>query len=232
MIKVFKISPEDTDSTCYFDFEGWEDVILDGNRDAISMHTDYNLYDRINRYCIEYNELQDAIYEAGTRCGTYKSATEAIEDLLEFKPTTMQVHKIKSILEKADNDYPRTDFDKLMTDLLSACEKRIWTHKTIRGYCQRDWQTIYYPVDSYSDDFINYIESLYFNTGTEVCICETDGENDSCDPWDYDDNYYNYYAERFWNDDLLKEQIAKDTGDSDVVIYEPHKVTTTMWDIA
>ncbi len=43
---------------------------------------------------------------------------------------------------------------------------------TLRGCCQNDWQTIYYPAKDYDDDFIRMLEIEYFNLGTEWMVNE------------------------------------------------------------
>lgn len=235
MIKVFKVEPEFTDSTPYFDFDGWNDFIIDGNRDFSSFHTDYELYDNIKRYCIEYDEISYAIDDLGS--GNYNNATEIIESFLGFKPTTRQVHQIKEILAKptdhsVSNYY--TDRERI-AELLTVCEKRQWETSTIKGCCQGDWQIIFYPVEQYSTDFIEYIESLYFNTGTEVAICGTESEDeDFDDPGDYSDTYYEYYSyDASWTDEELKKHVAHDTGadPSEISIYEPEEVRTTVYNL-
>lgn len=228
-----------TDTDIYFDFEGWDDFIIDGNSEFRDFHTDYNLYDRIQRYCVEYNELQNAIADSGHEYESvpyYKNATEAIEDYLGFTPTKMQVHKITAALEKADEKYPYTDFDALTVDLLSICEKREWTTETIHGCCQGDWQTVFYPADEYSNEFVNYIESVYFNTGAEYCIID-DPElekyaiTEECTPDDFEDFdcYCNYYRNGItWNNHLLSEEIKKETGADEVILYTISEYTTSV----
>lgn len=227
---AIQCDPEYTDLAPYFDFDGWDDFIIDGNNQLYSYHTNYDLYDRIQRYCIEYNELQNAIADSGheyINVTYYKNATEAIEDYLGFTPTKMQVHKIKAALDEADKQYPNTDFDALTVELLSICEKRTWTTATIQGYSQGDWQTIFYPVDSYSDEFVNYIESIYFNTGDEFKIIDDPDAadvdiTDETTPDDFDgfDCYYNYYRSGLtWDDDLLAEEIKKETGADEVILF-------------
>lgn len=227
---AIQCDPEYTDVETYFDFDGWDNFIIDGNNRLYSYHTDYDLYDRIQRYCIEYNELQNAIADSGHEYESvpyYKNATEAIEDYLGFTPTKMQVHKIKAALDEADKQYPNTDFDLLTTKLLSICEKRDWQTTTIKGYCQRDWQTVFYPADEYTNEFVNYIESVYFNTGDEFKIVDDPDVadvdiTDETTPDDFDgfDCYYNYYrSDLTWNNDLLAEEIKKETGADEVILF-------------
>ena len=236
MKKVVAIqgNPEFTVPEDYFDFDGWDDFIIIGGRYFTDFHTDYPLYDRIYRYCIDYPELQNAIDDAGktwwdgsyTHEPDYKNATEAIKDMLEFTPTKMQVHKIIECLNKPDssacNSYYRDN--ERIAELLSICERREWTVGSMHGCSQGDCVEIIYPEKCYNDDFINYIESVYFNTGEEYLICENqephydeDGEL-NISPCDYD-GYWDYFQTNLtWNDDLLKKRIAEDTGADEVIL--------------
>ena len=123
----------------------------------------------------------------------------------------------------------------LLAELLSICEKREWTADTIRGCSQSEWQTIIYPVDSYTDEFINYIESIYFNTGDEYAIATVDDDDTADSPLECDDVYYNYYpSDVTWNDDLLKKAISDETGEpiENIILYEWHSCTSDVWNVA
>lgn len=48
----------------------------------------------------------------------------------------------------------------------------VW--QEIHGSTQRDWQTIVYPSNFYSDDDIKMFEALFFNTGSEYEITYDD----------------------------------------------------------
>lgn len=236
-INAYEMNPETVDYDNYFDFDGWDDFIITGNRDYTDYHTDYDLFNRIKRYCIEYDELLDEIDNIKLY-DRYKNVTEIIYDYLGIKASTKQVHDIIETLKKPEN-HCCTDYysdDERIADLLTICEKREWTTEIIRGCCQRDCQIVFYPVDSYSDEFINYIESIYFGTGAEYKICEYDNppdEVDSDNVYD-DDGYFNYYGSNVtWNDDLLQKEIANETGvkPDDVSIYHisTSQVTVESW---
>lgn len=235
--KAFRIEPECVDYENYFDFDGWEDFIIDGNDDYSKFHTDYDLYFRIKKYCIDYNDLQEAIDDIDSEYSYYKNVTEAIEDYLGFTPSKKQVHDIKATLQKPESHscFDYYSDDERIADLLTICEKREWTTGTIRGCCQGDWQTVFYPVDRYDDDFINWIESVYFGTGEEYAICcYEDGEEFDA-PYECDDAYYDYFQSNVtWNEDLLKKAISKETGvdPGDITLYDPECVTETIWHAA
>lgn len=170
-----------------------------------------------------------AKFDAGAP-GAYETKTGAIEDYLGFTPTEKQVEDIDAALKNA------IDCDDLMVDLLTICEKRRWIHKTICGYCQRDWNDIFYPAELYDDDFIDFVSSIYFGTGSEYMIYECDENDDKTDPLDCD-GYCDYFSDTIArNDDLLKERIAEDERikPEDVTIYHIHTKHTTIdsWEVA
>ena len=238
-INAYEMNPEYVDYNNYLDFDGWDDFIITGNRDYTSYHTDYNIFYRIQRYCIDYDDLLNAINDSGRNYGRYytpefKNATEAISYYLDIKPSTKQVHDIIKTLRKPDGLY--YDDDDRTAELLSICEKREWTTAEIRGCCQGDYQTVFYPVDTYSNDFVNYIESVYFGTGAEYKICEYDNapsEIDSDIVYD-SDGYFNYYgSDIIYDDDLLRAEIAKEENvkPEDINIYHvtTNRVTVESW---
>lgn len=232
-IKAFKMNPENVDSTIYLNFDGWDDFIIDGNSDFLSMHTDYKLYDRIKSYCVESDELLDVFndYGDGYTYG-WKNRTAIIEDYLGFHPTTKQVHDIINAL--AEYDKTRVD-DDLIVSLLRICEKRPWTRAKIAGYVPGEWQNVFYPTTEYNGSFINYIESAYFNTGDEYGIVCVDDEDNGTEPYKYDDIYYDYFASDItWNEDKLKKAIADNVygKPEDVVIYDYAEIKATVWHVA
>ena len=107
----------------------------------------------------------------------------------------------------------RTQFYKALTscrdDSENACNVLNlifggnWKYKIIRGCCQGDWADFIYNAAVISDEEVEYIESVYFNTGYELGIIEdADGVDleavdiSSVDYWDYTD--------KFRNDDIAK----------------------------
>lgn len=93
-----------------------------------------------------------------------------------------------------------------------------WKYKTIRGCCQSDWADFIYNAAVISDEEVEYIESVYFNTGYELGVIEdADGmdletvDTSSVDYWDYTDKFRN-------------EDIAKHLGfnPADCVFMEEH----------
>lgn len=226
-IKVFRtLEPCDIDN--YMEFDEWEDFIIDGNNDYKSYHSDYNLYKNLFAYCIESDALSDYITDAEDHAEyrDYDTATAAIKDLLEFTPSTKQVHDIKVVLESG------MDEDEKMAELLTICEKRQWVTRQITGCCQGDWNCIFYPVDSYNDEFIDYIESVYFNTRDEYAYDLVTDDDLSGSPKELPDACYDYLPSSInYDTDKVKAHFAEFYGmnPDDVILYEPHETTTTTW---
>ena len=71
--------------------------------------------------------------------------------------------------------YPRTE---TLCQLLSAMTSKKWDYTTIRGYCQRDWNYLYYPEDGTVDTRL--IEAIYFGLYRDYSVHVNDfnDEND------------------------------------------------------
>jgi hypothetical protein len=107
-----------------------------------------------------------------------------------------------------DAIYDRFDGEKRILRALHLVTGERYDVRTIRGCCQSDWQTIYYPVEEYTRDALDILEADYFNTGTEWIV-----DVDGCDV-----GVYTYS----WNNDGTREEIADAVGvdPADVVLLE------------
>lgn len=70
------------------------------------------------------------------------------------------------------NGYRATDKspDDCRAEMLSIFTGEEYETATINGYCQGDWQTVYYPKEQHNKDAIEELEILYFNKGTEWIV--------------------------------------------------------------
>ena len=99
-----------------------------------------------------------------------------------------------------------------------------WKYKVIRGCCQGDWADFIYNAAVISEEEVNYIEAVYFNTGYELGIIEdTDKEPEEIDIsdvdcWDYTDK---------WKDEDIIEHCGFLPGSA--VVLEEHKSTVTVY---
>jgi hypothetical protein len=92
----------------------------------------------------------------------------------------------------------RFDGEKRILRALHLLTGKRYSVRTLRGCCQGDWQTIYYPVEDYSREALEALEIEYFNTGSEW-IVDPDGDSVSI------------YAHG-WNNDLIREELAAAVG--------------------
>ena len=83
-----------------------------------------------------------------------------------------ELNSIKSLIRSFD--YARADNDKIICSLLAIVEGEPWDYMTIRGSGQSDWNTIYYPVNQWTDKSLENFSMEYFNEGTEWIIHDED----------------------------------------------------------
>lgn len=69
-----------------------------------------------------------------------------------------------------------TGYDYEILDELKKVTGKVWKTYTMRGYCQGDWQILYYVVDEVTSSEIETIENFYMGKVTEFEI-EEDGED-------------------------------------------------------
>lgn len=86
----------------------------------------------------------------------------------------------------------------------------------IRGCVQREWNTMYAPKKYCTKEYINLVESLYFNTGMEIESCLSYDEINS--PDDIDSGEYGYFNE--YDEEGLKKRLKERYGvNCEVVLW-------------
>lgn len=122
-----------------------------------------------------------------------------------------EVKKWKELLEN------HCYVEQIIEEALQLITGQKWRKETIRGYMQREWQTIY--VNSLvSDKAVNYLEMCYFNTGSEFIVYESEEDYEN-------ENGYSIYL-----DCCDKSDIAEYLGceESDLKVFKYvgyHKVS-------
>ena len=106
----------------------------------------------------------------------YESAREAIEEFLPASKGEYSPDDITALqgLVKAYTQCSRAETNNIFCRVLSIVDGKKWGWKIIRGYCQSDWNEIFYPVDDWSREALAAFEIEYFNMGSEWII--DDGE--------------------------------------------------------
>ena len=208
-----------------FDYRIYEDnvnesIIVDGGRDFVSMNDD-NLV-AIKKMINDYNSYDYEVYYEG-------SIKMYVNDYLPKKDNLkrysgVELHRIKELLEKDKDE------ETILTCLEIITGK---THKAgaIRGYCQGDYCKIYYPEDV-SQEELDYLEAVYFGTGTEYEVHDEDNDVNEAD----DISGYTYLSTKWRTEDVKKEiaSFYKNTKPEDVVLYtikKSYKVTHYIYEV-
>lgn len=148
----------------------------------------------------------------------YKNATDAINDLLEpekARYNTRDIHALKELVE-AYTEAGSLEKNNILCKVLSVVTGRKWDWRIIRGYCQGDWNEIFYSVDDWSREALAAFETMYFNTGSEWII--HDEENTPEGPEDI--SGYSCYIVADTEEGIRKELAAvAGCAPSDLVIW-------------
>lgn len=211
-----KIYAKQLDPEC-FDYRVYEDnvdedIIVEGNRDYPGFHDEdlksikefinnYNSYD----YEVFYDtKIKDYVIDYLPRKDNGK----------QYSPS--ELHQLKDALDNLDE----TDITIIC---LSIIKGKQYETRCIRGYCQGDWCKIYCPVST-SQKEIDYLEAVYFATGSEYEI------HDSDKPVNSEDDIEGYsMLITDWREEDIKEQIAsqfKNAKPEDVVLYQIERTYT------
>lgn len=90
----------------------------------------------------------------------YRTGAELVLDIFGVKATPYQVAQVRKAF-KRHNLSTQGNNDTICA-IMTALTPHSWECNTIRGCCQSDWATIYYPADKYSADDIKYYEAFFF----------------------------------------------------------------------
>ena len=103
-----------------------------------------------------------------------------------------------------------------ITRVLSAITGEKWAYYTLRGCYQGDIAHLIYKDGTISKDYASYIESVYFNTGAEICVLN-DGGNPPESVMEFYENGYFDYVPGAYIDDIAK---FIGTDKSNLKLYE------------
>lgn len=203
-----KVYARTTGYDSYIDWEGYMDpyiedgsIILDGGKDLVSFNT--AVLKNIDKLVDDYEDdgLQYCLE-------TYLKK----ESGKKYSPA--ELHKIKEALERKDLRY--YDYiESLRVIILSIIKGKKYEIRPIRGCSQGDYADLY-VAEELPREVSKDIEAIYFGTGTEIVI--DDSEKEIVDPKDI--SGYAIYTSKY-NEDDLKEEIADYAGckTEDVVLW-------------
>lgn len=223
MLYAKQIAPEFQESPLFMGEEMWpENIAICGNRYYREHRPDY--FERVQN-ALDEGELAEAIegfsgvVESAYFSSFYKNVTEAFLDLLppegRSRYSTKEIHALKGLF----HDYGRgrsSDDDQIFLEVLSIVTGKKWAYKDLRGNCQGDWNGLYYPVDEWSREGLDALETEYFNTGTEWIIHDEDNTPNGPE----DIQGYSIYCYGGTMEEI-KEEIAEAGGvaPSEVILY-------------
>lgn len=208
-----QISPEYQTSPLWLDERFPKDLIVAGNP-SLRGHTT-SAWDTIQGNG-DYAAEQMGLITERDPWANYKTITEMLNDCFPRDNgksyTSWQVHEWKKLLDDWGNAEERE-----YTLALSLMTGLSYDWCAIRGYCQGDWNIVYYPEKHYSKEALNVFEIEYFNMGTEWMVHDSESVPET--PDEIEGLYMYTYN---WDYEGIKKEIVDYTGGSadDVILYD------------
>lgn len=210
-----QVSPEWQESPLFIDGCFPDNIAVCGNRDFNEHKPD--IFEKVEM-TLEQGELADVLENIKEWKEYYSNVSQAIDEYLpsvKGRYSTNAIHAIKRLVSEYSM-CPHSEEDAIMCRVLSLVTGKEWDYRTIRGSSQSEWNEVYYPVDEWSTETLQMFETEYFNEGTEWIVHE--GDNTPESPNDIEG--YTIYCTS-WNEEGIREEIAKMTGESpeNIVMY-------------
>lgn len=203
------------------DDEGFNNYFIYKNKEFEGLNSDIIKF--IYSDLLNYSDYDLTVY--------YKNnlACYIIENIRAFNGIKLNVKKALEIAKclKLRNDTAREGHyirdEDCICDILSILFNVTYSFKTIRGYSQSDWNILYYPCVDDCGEVVDYIESVYFNTGYEIMIHEEENT-----PTDADSISGSCFYCQYYDIDRIKRAIADDVGCDvgDVIYYDIRDIKT------
>lgn len=142
---------------------------------------------------------------------------EDVQELSEnYDIPEENILKVAAIIDKYNN--PETA--EAITEMLNAVYGNRFETRTIKGYCQSDWNEIIYDA-GIKDSDIRYIESMYFGMYSEVRIVESENS----------EYWTEIIHDDLWNIKDNHSELCKyfDVPEDSVIYLADGTITTTNW---
>lgn len=183
-----------------------ENVIIDGNRDFVSITT--SEYDNLKRLDNEFYEIEVLLTDNDKHYwNTITDFVNAYLPKTKGKYNTHEIHKWKELFNKYMEHWELEDIAEQALELMTG---KKWRSVCICGCSQGDWNNGYVSEEISKED-LRYIEICYFNTGGEYLLYESkkDMKNDNVATSFYIDSYN------------VKENLCLHIGckEKDLVVY-------------
>ena len=190
-----QVDPEYQESPFYRDYPLFpEDISVFGNK---SFH---------HRYTPEIDSIMEVMEKTG-----FIWSLSCDENFAEQRATITEYFDDFDINRISDDDIRKlvplfldnedVDICELYTKVFSIITGRRYEYRCIRGFCQSDWNYIFFPEDTWSDEDIDHFEMEYFNLGDEWLV--TDEDDPDCP--------VSYYTHE-WTDKDKKAELAEMIG--------------------
>lgn len=216
---AWELSPECCDGSVYFDFkyeaEELESMAIFGNGRYFGYKGD--TFERAER-ALNSGELYAVISD---KTMNVEEKIDNLEYIIPCKKqggyTVADLNGLDDCLNRLGKRGERDEV--ILADILSIVYGWEWVYRELRGCCQGDWNGGYFDTRYFTNDEIRYIESCYFNTGTEYSIQIMDGEEEV-------ESFFTYVTEWLELDGLkqkFKEECGSEIGEVEVHVFKGYK---------
>lgn len=179
------------------------DLIITGNRDYNSYNEDSCYFaaatNLLNCYFESFFDDYEAVSDEEYNAENEEAIINCRDYLYNYISEDLSNNTITELLKlviKTDSYYLRTkEKEAYFLEALTLITGYEWKKTTIHGYCQSDWQEVYYNSEKVGEAEIEALEAYYFNTGEEY-------EIDGCC----------YYVVHCHTYDAIREELAKAIG--------------------
>ena len=191
------LNPETFDYRVYDirDDEG-NNVIIDGGRSYTDIDT---------KGYLKQIKMLIGLYNSWDFEYSYNNSIMALaNDILPKKEngkklSPKEAHDIKMSIECYN--YNEQSYEDLVCDLLWLVTGNLWKSKKLRGACQGEVVTAYYPSEIGITSYLEWVEAWFFGTGTEVEIHDDEKEPECAE----DVTGYTFYTASWKTEDIIAE---------------------------
>ena len=214
----------------YFDYQPYDiseddgnEVIIDGGRQFCNIDN--------KGYLKAIKQLVDE-YDTYLYDSYYKGSIKAfLSDMLPKKENGKHLSPKEIAFLKKGLDAVTYANEEIICDCLFIITGKLYRHKGLRGYCQGDYVDAYYPVEDGITQYLDYVEAVYFGTGTEIMVHEEEDEPKTAE----EVSGWTFYTANWKTEDIkaeVKEQCGyrRDDNNVEVILWLYDKTRTIKID--
>lgn len=190
-----QVPPEDQESD--FDDIMMDGVMFYGNKDFESVGTEL-----LEEFRNKFAEIDD-IFDEGV------SPEKRKQVFLEQFPYAKE-DACKKIIDLVETG--RNTSDEYFRLALQVLTGKVYESICIYGCTQGEWQTVYYPIDEWTEKQIKDLGIRYFNTGTAwYCVDASDVHSEDPESiYECFNGFYHYSTQ--WNKKKIQQELADNVG--------------------